>query len=84
MSFNGDDEITLEKNISGTWTVIDSIGQIGANGNINANQTLIRKSDIVQGDNIPNNAWTNSEWTVVSATSATNYGDLGKHTFNPE
>ncbi len=77
-TWNGNDAIALEKNISGTWTLIDVIGTIGSDpgtgwavagtANATVGRRLTRKSSVCS----PNTNWsisagtntTNSEWTV--------------------
>ena len=84
-TWNGDDAIALEKNISGTWTLIDVIGTIGTDpgsgwavagtANATVDRRLTRKPTICS----PNTNWTisagttaaNSEWIVSAAAYAT-------------
>jgi autotransporter-associated beta strand protein len=89
-TWNGDDAIALERNISGTWTLIDVIGTIGSDpgsgwavagtANATVDRRLTRKNTICS----PNTNWstsagtntTNSEWNVLAAysTGAANAG----------
>ncbi len=83
--FNGDDAVVLRK---GT-TIIDVIGQIGFDpGNewgtglvSTENNTLRRKSTIIQGDGDGTDAFDPSvEWDGYAQD---NIADLGSHTFSP-
>ncbi|NBL64689.1 choice-of-anchor D domain-containing protein [Flavobacterium sp. NST-5] len=82
-TWTGNDAIALEKNISGTWTLIDVIGTIGndpgtgwnvaGTTNATANNRLTRKPSICS----PNTSWilsagtssANSEWIVSAYTT---------------
>ncbi|NMH24722.1 YDG domain-containing protein [Flavobacterium solisilvae] len=89
-TWNGDDAIALEKNISGTWTLIDVIGTIGSDpgtgwavagtANATVDRRLTRKPTVCS----PNTNWassagtnaTNSEW-IVSAAYSTGSANAG-------
>lgn len=83
--FNGDDAIVLEKVISGTTTIVDSIGQIGIDpgtewgtGVISTiNKTLRRKATITTGDTISGDIFNPSlEWEGFAIDT---FDDLGSH-----
>ncbi len=71
--YNGDDYMGLEKDVNGTWTVIDVIGRLGEDpgtnwpvaGGIGATSefTLVRKDYVLFG---------NTDWTSSAGTNADN------------
>ena len=93
VAWNGDDAVGLAKDISGTMTLIDAIGEDGSDpgsgwsvagtSNGTANKTLVRKPDICS----PNTNWTtssgtnttNSEWTVYAQNT---WSYIGSHLSN--
>ncbi|MEK4484672.1 endonuclease [Psychrobacillus sp. FSL H8-0484] len=76
INFNGNDPVVLRK----SGTIIDSIGQVGPTTNFAADVTLVRKSNIVAGDTIIDNAFDpSSEWTTLPKDDSSN---LGSHTMD--
>ena len=89
--FNGDDAIGLAKDIGGTMTLIDAVGEEGPDPgsgwdvagvtNATAEHTLVRKSTICSPNtNWPLSAGTNaidSEWIVYNQDD---FGYIGSHT----
>ncbi|MDG1741142.1 MAG: lamin tail domain-containing protein, partial [Crocinitomicaceae bacterium] len=91
--WNGDDAVGLAKDISGTMTLIDAVGEDGIDpgsgwslaGTTNAtkDKTIVRKPDICS----PNTNWTtsagtnttNSEWTVYPQNT---WSYIGSHSSN--
>ena len=96
LSFNGDDAVGLAKDISGTLTLIDAIGQSGADpgtgwdvagiSNATADRVLTRKSSVSS----PNTDWDtsrgtntdNSEWIVAAGGTNNDASGFGSHTFS--
>ncbi len=92
-NFNGDDAVGLAKNIGGTWTMIDAVGEEGPDpgsgwdvagtSNATKDHTLVRKNDVCS----PTMDWAasagtdpaNSEW-IVHPKNTWTY--LGSHTAN--
>ena len=93
VSWNGDDAVGLAKDISGTMTLIDAVGEDGSDPgsgwnvagttNATANRTIVRKSNICS----PNTNWiasagtniTDSEWTVYPQNT---WSYIGSHSSN--
>ncbi|WP_428908052.1 chitobiase/beta-hexosaminidase C-terminal domain-containing protein [Niallia sp. Krafla_26] len=81
INFNGDDPIVLKKD----GIVIDSIGQVGARVENLKDVTLIRNSNIVNGDSITDDAFDPTvEWTALPKDDSSNLGIHGTTTENPE
>lgn len=84
INFNGDDSLTLEKN-TGSWTVIDSLGQVGydpgsywGTGSVTTqNHTLRRKATITLGD--PNAGDVFDPTTEWDGYAQDTFGGLGSH-----
>lgn len=92
-SWNGDDAVGLAKSISGTFTLIDAVGEDGADPGSSftvagdpagtANATIVRKNTVCS----PNTNWAvsagtdaaSSEWIVLPIDDWTS---LGSHTAN--
>lgn len=92
ITFNGDDAFALQKNITGTWTNIDVFGQIGydpgtawsTSGVSTLDKTLVRKPDILSGDNISNDAFSpHLEWNQFAIDTASNLGSHTAYVSNP-
>lgn len=76
INFNGDDALVLKNGN----TVVDSIGQAGARVENLKDVTLVRNSDVVTGDTIPNDEFVPSlEWTSFPTNTIEN---LGTHTMD--
>ncbi len=96
LSFNGNDAVGLAKNISGTWTLIDAVGEAGADpgtgwavagtANATADRALIRKSSITG----PTTNWavsrgtsvSDSQWTLSAGGTNEHAANFGSHTFD--
>jgi len=75
-NFSGDDSLVLKK----SGEVIDSFGQVGARSDWAKDVTLVRKSDILTGDTIIDDAFNASvEWTAYAKDNSSN---LGSHTMD--
>lgn len=85
INFNGDDAFALFKTGTG---YVDVIGQVGFDPGTNwtvgsgstLNHTLIRNSDVCEGDAIHDDVFNgNGEWTPIDAGQPDEYDDLGTH-----
>ncbi len=96
LNFNGDDAVGLAKNIEGTWTLIDAVGEDGADpgsgwavagaANATVDHSLIRKSSITG----PTTNWAvsrgttveDSQWIVSAGGTNEHAANFGSHTFD--
>ena len=96
LNFNGDDAVGLAKNISGTWTLIDAVGEDGVDpgtgwtvagtANATVDHSLIRKSSVTG----PTTNWAvsrgatvgDSQWTLSTAGANADAVNFGSHTFD--
>ncbi|WP_282154456.1 endonuclease [Cytobacillus gottheilii] len=72
-NFNGDDALVLEKNSE----VIDSFGQVGTREDFGTDVTLVRKSNILTGDAIIDDAFNPEEEWIEYPTN--DFSHLGTH-----
>lgn len=76
INFNGDDALVLRK----SGEVVDSFGQVGQRSNFGTDTTLVRNSNITNGDKIINDSFSASaEWASLPTNDASN---LGSHTMD--
>ncbi|APC65572.1 hypothetical protein AAV35_14130 [Salimicrobium jeotgali] len=62
-NFNGNDPVVLKK----SGSVVDSIGQTGADAEFGKDVTLVRKESVTAGDTVPDDAFNASgEWNAFS------------------
>ncbi|MEG0471950.1 MAG: endonuclease [Solibacillus sp.] len=73
INFNGDDAIVLKNSDN----IIDSFGQVGARNNWGTDVTLVRKSTVLEGDPVSNDAFNRDEQWVTYPKDTFEY--LGFH-----